>query len=218
MATYLLENKETWATRTHNRKLACFRAFGKFHGWPDFLASYKRPPNPPGVAHPIAEGIEGVLEMIGAARSDHHRALVVLTGLCGLRVGEAIRVKPDHIDVEEMLLTVHKGKGQKTRIVPLSDTALLHMLPRLVACWASGDVLVPIHERKAYDAIDRIGKRALNHRVATHDMRMTAGTAFYEESYDIRATQELLGHASIETTQSYTKVSLKRMREAVEIA
>jgi integrase len=211
---------EGWSVNTHNRKLATFRAFGKFCGWTDFLASYKRPPSPPGIPHPLPEGVPGILLMLEACRKKTHRALVALCGLCGCRVGEALKVRPSDIEVQadRVLLTVH-GKGNKTRVVPLSDRACMEIMPRLAVCMATDERLVPLTDRPARAAFNSIGRRALGRDdVASHDMRMTAGTSFYAKTKNIRVVQELLGHSSSQTTENYTYVSLDDMGDAVEIS
>lgn len=208
-----------WAIRTHNRKLACYRCYGRWLGWPDFLTTYKRPPSPQGFPHPLPEGVDGVLKMIEAARSPSHKALVTLNGLCGLRVSEARDVKPSDIDImgDRVLLTV-LGKGQKTRVIPLSDTVILALLPRLREVHGTDEALVPISDRPARLAISRIGYRALGRDdVASHDLRMTAGTAFFNKCRNIRTVQELLGHSSSSTTEIYTFVSEDQKAEAADI-
>lgn len=226
MAAYLTNGKAHWSINTLNRKLACFRKFGQFFGRPDFLAGYKRPNSPPGIAHPIPEGIDGVLAMIDAAKKPHHKALITFTGLLGLRVAEALSVRLGDLSWSSEEITV-LGKGEKTRIVPVSDHAwgclshriiemrqeclYVHKLPEML--------FVPLADRVARRAITSIAKKAgLSNPVSSHDLRMTFGTvAYYNSGGDIRAVQELLGHASSHTTENYTSVSMDAMRAAADI-
>lgn len=215
---YIKAHKDKWAPTTLKRKLASFRTFAKWRGYDWFLARYKKPVVPPGIAHPIQEGIEGVIAMIDASKKPIHKAAIVLTGLCGLRVGEALTIRPSAINEERMELKL-VGKGNKTRVVPMADYAYERLLPRLLECWADDGLLVPLHERSARRAIKSAGKKAkLSRPIASHDMRMTFGTtAYYNSGGDIRAVQELLGHSSIDTTVNYTQASMDRMRAAAEI-
>lgn len=157
--------------------------------------------------------------MYGFANTPHHRALVVLEGLIGLRVGEALKVKVQDFDVTGMSVLV-RGKGNKHRTVPYSEVAwTLIRGPYLVAQEQGGDTarLVPLSDRGARAYHKRLAQRALQRDSSTHDMRATAATTWYEKTKDLRAVQELLGHADNKTTQTYTKVSQDAMRKAIEI-
>lgn len=224
MASYLSTHKCNWSINTLNRKLACFRKYGQYIGKADFLSSYKRPTSPPGLAHPIQEGVDGILKMIETARKPHHKALVTLTGLLGLRVAEALSVTCGdfHQDFTELEVI---GKGEKTRIIPVSDHVwgcLVYRYFEILSCETHGSNhhrFVPLSNRAARLAITNIAKRAeLKNPVSSHDLRMTFGTvAYYTSGGDLRAVQELLGHSNSHTTENYTQVSMDKMRSAAEI-
>jgi integrase/recombinase XerD len=118
-----------------------------------------------------------------------------------------------HLNLDTMTLTVY-GKGNKVRHVPISDRAWLELLPRVIEVWGTEDPLVPCHERNARAAITRAGTR-VGIDLASHDMRMTFGTEAFRKS-NIRVTQRLLGHSSVETTQLYTGVTEEEERAAVD--
>lgn len=209
-------NRSAWSPNTTNRKLAALRKFGKWLGYADFLATYKSPKAAKGVAHPLAEGIDGILKMIEAARKPEHKALGALCGLLGLRCGEALTVRASDIDDDSMTLKV-RGKGDKERIIPIHDRVYEMLLPRLIHCWKNNDKLVPLHDRTARRAWTSMGKR-VGIQTSSHDGRMTFGTTTYHKSNgDIRAVQELLGHASSHTTENYTEVTMDKMRAAASI-
>lgn len=218
-ALYLTRMREKTAPRTIQRKLAAFRAFARYHGEATFLATYKPPTPPKPQPHPLPEGIDGVLAMYGYASEPHHKAIVVLCGLMGLRISEARQVRVCDFDLVEQSVLV-RGKGSKQRWVPMGAKAwaLLHG-PYLVAQDQRGvtGLLVPISDRGARAAYTRIAKRALNRKSSTHDMRATAATAWYDKTKDIRAVQENLGHASSHTTETYTGVTVAAQRKAVEV-
>jgi site-specific recombinase XerD len=157
--------------------------------------------------------------MIEASRSHQHRALVALCGLCGLRVAEAISVKLSDIDTKEMVLFVH-GKGDKKRWVPLSDKAWRYLAPAAAeAMIARRARVVTMADRTAREVITRLAVEAgLTRHVSSHDLRATFGTAAYAKTKDLRAVQDLLGHASSKTTETYTGVSERAMRDAADIA
>lgn len=213
---YLTTFRREWAPSTTNRKLAAFRAYGRHQGEPNFLATYKAPTVAAGIAHPIPGGIEAVMMMVEKARKPEHRVIIVLCGRLGCRSIEARRVRPKDFSYESdgTILLVH-GKGDKTRRVPVPDDVLAILGPTILRT-PPDKPLVSIVDRAARRAITRIGRRALDHHVASHDLRMTTGTAFYDQTKDLRATQELLGHASSDTTQGYTGVKISTIRDGLE--
>jgi integrase/recombinase XerC len=211
---------------TINRRLASYRAFGNWVSGKltppcdGFLKLYKAPTRGPGVAHPLPGGMDDIIEMYSVAYHHHHRALVVLIGMLGLRVSEARNVKVDHFDDSsgEVLLIV-RGKGDKTRQVPVLPKVQALLSRSLVTAAARPDRrLVPLSDRGARATWTRLGLRAgLDRATASHDGRMTFGTTVYAKSNDLRATQELLGHASSATTEGYTGISEATKREAANI-
>lgn len=221
MASYLTATRQDVAPSTTKRRLATFRSFGKFLGNRNFLADYRSPKVPAGVPHPIRDGVDGVLVMIEKARLPHHKALFALNGLLGLRVSECLSVKASdfYCDNSGGWWVRVRGKGDKTRHVPVSPGVYSYLAEAVaLAAYGGGDDrVVALTDRAARRAVSRWGKRAGQGQTASHDLRMTAGTAFYANTKDLRATQELLGHASSDTTQTYTAVSEQARREAASI-
>ena len=112
-----------------------------------------------------------------------------------------------------------RGKGDKTRHVPISGAAWESIEKARKLAIDNGTTLVDRTERGARAAITRHAKNAgLSRHVSSHDMRATLATAAYESTHDLRAVQELLGHADAKTTQVYTGVSMAAKRAAVEVA
>lgn len=211
---------------TVNRRLAAYRAFGNWvlgrlsppHN--GFLSQYKAPRRGPGVAHPLPGGMDDIIAMYSVANHSHHRALVVLMGMMGLRVSEARGVKVDHFSDAsgEVMLTV-RGKGDKTRQVPVLPKVQALLDRALVTAAGRPDHrLVPLSDRGARSTWTRLGVRAgLGRATATHDGRMTFGTTVYQKSQDLRATQELLGHSNSATTEGYTGISEATKRAAADV-
>lgn len=197
--------------------MATFKEFAKTHG-EAILVDYRAPKPAAPRPHPIDEGIQGIGAMLEAARNDAERALVALTGLCGLRVSEARSVRPSMFDIrnpERITLTV-RGKGDKERVVPVSADAWMAMQAAYVSAYSRDLTLVPLSDSGARKAFTRIGKEAgLSRRVASHDGRATLATAALNNGANIRTVQEILGHSNVSTTQVYTGVTLDSMREAV---
>lgn len=217
MSTYLTEKRALWSPRTTARHLTSFRSYATYCGAPaGFLAGYRAPIADRPKPHPIPEGIPGVLAMLKTTRNPRHKALITLTGLMGLRVGEAISIRPEHFLFPDMVLVV-RGKGDKTRRVPINATAWINLHFAYEIALARGTTLVDRGDRGARKAITRHAQNAGLGHVKSHDMRATLATAAYQTSGDIRAVQEILGHASVVTTQVYTNVTERDMRTALEV-
>jgi integrase/recombinase XerC len=153
-------------------------------------------------------------------------ALELLYG-SGLRVGEVAGLTVDRVDpVRGRVLVL--GKGAKEREVPLSEYAvealeayLRHGRPRM-APEGSRNLFFNrrrrrFSERDIRSMVQRYGATLLpGRRVTPHTLRHSFATHLLEGGADIRAVQELLGHASVATTQRYTHVSRRRLFEAYE--
>lgn len=216
-AEYLNFQRQYLAPKTIIRFRGTLRRWAEFDGCPfTFLAKYRTPAAPPAVPHPLPEGVDGVYSMIASTNNPKHKALCALTGLVGLRVDEAVNVEPSDINLHERSVTVC-GKGDKTRIVPLTNRVLEIIMPAYRLAAKNGTTLVDLTESGARKSIRRHGRRAgLSRDVASHDMRSTAATEMYQRTHDIRAVQEILGHSDVRTTQGYTKISEAAKRAALE--
>lgn len=147
-----------------------------------------------------------------ATADDRLRLALLLAGQCGLRRAEAARARRE--DVEEDLggwsLRV-TGKGGHVRLVPLPDQ-LARLIRSRPAGWLfPGDDnghISPGH-------LGRIVSAALPEGLAMHSLRHRCGTVSYAGTRDLRAVQELLGHATVTTTQIYTAVPDGAVRAAV---
>ena len=117
-------------------------------GWQDFLAEYRAPKAAKGVAHPLPEGADGITAMLEVAHKPEHKAFVALCGIMGLRVGEALRVRPSHFNMQRNQLRVY-GKGDKQRDIDVADSAWTHLMPAIVESTNDDSLLVPLHDRSA---------------------------------------------------------------------
>ena len=143
-----------------------------------------------------------------------NRAILEVMYRAGLRVSEVVRLAPSDIRWKDGILEVHRGKGAKDRNVPV-DQATVGWL----RAWAAerprsrhffstlrGSRLSP---RYLQQMVKRLAHRAAlerAHRVTPHVLRHTYATELLNSGFTIREVQELLGHASVQTTQVYTHV------------
>jgi integrase/recombinase XerC len=157
-------------------------------------------------------------------------AMLELLYATGIRVGELVALDVDDVDRERNLVRVF-GKGRKERSVPFGHPAARAVdrwvgsgRPALVAEGAGAALFVGTRGGR----IDQRAVRTLVHRriaevpgapdIGPHGLRHTAATHLLEGGADLRAVQEMLGHASLATTQLYTHVSTDRLRRAYQQA
>lgn len=212
---YLNETRASVAPKTTLRRLSSLRAFAKLMGNQTFLVEYRGPKPAKAVPHPLPEGIAGIRRMISYAATAETKAMMALLGLQGLRITEARSILPEHVNLDKMELTV-RGKGDKTRVIPLSQEAWTHMQDAFFKAIKNKTPLVAINDSTARAHVQRIAKRAgITGKVTSHDGRATFATQAADNGMGIRVIQELLGHSSITSTEVYVGVTMDKMREAV---
>ena len=191
----------------------------------DLLSSPKRAAKLPRVLD--REEVAGLLERIPARTplEQRDRAIFELAYSCGLRCEEITTLNLGSLDFDSERLTV-EGKGRKTRIVPVGEPAqravgryLERGRHRLARRREESALFVSKSGRRlsASDVRRRLAKwvreAALAGGVSPHALRHSFATHLLEGGAGLRAIQELLGHASISTTQIYTRVEPSWLRE-----
>ena len=158
-----------------------------------------------------------------AIRSRDDAVLELLYG-SGLRVSEVCGLRPEDLDLPRRRVVVW-GKGSKQRVVPLSAPAVDALEQwlghgRRVMASASSPADAVFLNRKGTRLGPRDVRRLLDRRAPSpthpHALRHTFATHLLDGGADLRAVQELLGHADLSTTQHYTHVSKERLRTVVE--
>lgn len=148
------------------------------------------------------------------------RAIIELLYATGIRVGELCSIDLGDVDLDARTVRV-LGKGNKERVVPFGVPAALAvrewsevraMLAGPGPALFVGSRGARIGQRAVRTIVERITTDAGGPRLAPHGLRHTAATHVLEGGADLRAVQELLGHASLDTTQRYTHVSVERLR------
>lgn len=147
----------------------------------------------------------------------------------GMRVGELVGIDLGDIDHAERLVRV-TGKGDKERVVPFGrpaaeavDAWLERGRPLLVSPATDAALLLGrrgsrADQRQIREAVHRVCRLAGVPEVAPHALRHSAATHLLAGGSDLRSVQEVLGHASLSTTQRYTHVSAERLRAAYRLA
>ena len=194
------------------------------------LASPKRQRTLPDVVS--RDGMSAVLDVAAVAADDEdpihlrNRAVLELLYATGIRVGELTGLDVDDVDRTSRVVRV-LGKGRKERVVPYgapADEALGEWLERgrpRVVVEGSGPALFLGHRGRRVDPrqVREVVHSLLAHvpdapDLGPHGLRHSAATHLLEGGADLRMVQELLGHASLATTQLYTHVSLDRLRSS----
>jgi len=190
-------------------------------------------------ALPLAD-VEAILEASGSAGTTlalRDRALLELLYGTGARISEAVGLDVDDLDLEagEVLL---RGKGSKERIVPVGSFAreavaayLTRARPELVSTSSTsvgrggGPALFlnarggRLSRQSAWTVLVRAAERAgVTRDVSPHTLRHSFATHLLDGGADVRVVQELLGHASVTTTQVYTLVTVDNLREVFATA
>jgi integrase/recombinase XerD len=165
--------------------------------------------------------------LLGAAKSQRDR-LIVLVGLyLGLRVSEMTKLRVEDVDLVERLAFVRQGKGDKDRYVPI-PAGLVAPLRAWMGARQEG-WLFPSRQgggRLASRTVQLLIKRlaaaagiagaTLARKCTPHKLRHSYATRLLEAGATIREVQELLGHSSVATTEIYTHVNPGRLRGAVD--
>jgi site-specific recombinase XerD len=197
------------------RRLAAVRSCLRYTFGPAFVPvaalspsrSRRLPDVPkPAEVEELLEGVEG-----GSPLALRNRALLELLYSAGLRSAEAVMLDLGDVDFEREIVHVH-GKGGKDRVLPLGEEAAYHLArylregrPSLVR-GAAEAVFLSIRGRRLETSTVR---RLLRH---PHRLRHAFATHLLEGGADLRVIQELLGHASLSTTQIYSHVDARRLR------
>lgn len=143
---------------------------------------------------------------------------------CGLRVSELVNLKIHDIDISAKYLQC-TGKGSKERIVPIGSKDL-HAIKMYIkerdfilqkTRKTSKNLLLTeegknITRQEVYNFIHKLGEK-IHKSISPHTLRHTFATHLLENGADLRVVQELLGHSDVSTTQLYTHISKKRLKE-----
>ena len=222
---YLKENKYTATSIA--RKIASIKGFfrwacanGYFKSNPtEFLEQQKLPKKLPKVL-----SIEEINTILAEDLTAVQRVIMELLYGCGLRVSELAGLNVNDVDIRAKYLRCF-GKGSKERLVPLNKNAIKALkgfYPEreyIVNKYNldTGKILLhdsgkPFTRQDIYNFIHSQGLK-LHKSISPHTLRHSFATHLLENGADLRVVQELLGHSDVATTQLYTHISKKRLKE-----
>jgi len=218
---------------TIHRKAACLRSFYKHLRRDELIAD---DPTASLSAPRRAKKLPQVLnyaevqKLLAAPRGDEptvarDRALLEVMYACGLRASETIGLEVTDVDLHEGVLRA-RGKGSKERIVPLGRKAIAAIgvylrgaRPKLIGERHEPKLFVnfrggPLTRQGLYRVVQRHARAAgLEGQMSPHTLRHSFATHLLAGGCDLRAVQEMLGHADIATTQVYTHLSGERLKD-----
>ena len=212
--------------RSLMRQLAGARSFARFlerngKGKVGALSAVRTPKVPKSLPKPLtASSARAVTDADMRAGEARDQWVLALLYGCGLRISEALSLKRRDMDGAPDALTV-TGKGNKTRMVPLLPQVAKLVTGYVALCPydlpANGPLFIgarggPLSPRIIQLAMERLrGALGLPDTATPHALRHSFATHLLAGGGDLRAIQELLGHASLSTTQIYTAVDAERL-------
>lgn len=209
------------------RKVASLRGFFKWATSSGILeknpaATLEQPKTPQRL--PKVVSVKEIDEMLHNNLTPLEHVMMELLYSCGLRVSELVNLKLNDIDLSSKYIRCF-GKGSKERIIPIGEQAKM----MLKEYFPTRDLLVKkynlttknllikdnghfVTRQDVYNFIHAQGK-LIHKNISPHTLRHSFATHLLENGADLRVVQELLGHSDVSTTQLYTHISKKRLKE-----
>lgn len=209
------------------RKVASLRGFFKWATSSGILeknpaATLEQPKTPQRL--PKVVSVKEIDEMLHNNLTPLEHVMMELLYSCGLRVSELVNLKLSDIDLSSKYIRCF-GKGSKERIIPIGEQAKA----MLQEYFPTRDLLVKkynlttknllikdnghfVTRQDVYNFIHAQGK-LIHKNISPHTLRHSFATHLLENGADLRVVQELLGHSDVSTTQLYTHISKKRLKE-----
>jgi integrase/recombinase XerD len=223
---YLRENNTS--PRTVVRKIASFRGFFKWLSANEYIKknpseTIEQPKLPKRL--PKVMTLSEINEIFRSDLNTEEMLIVELLYGCGLRVSELVNLKTSDIDIKSKYVKCF-GKGSKERIIPFgkkAKDAIINYLKTRDIIIAKYNLINPdklfikesgkfITRQDVYNFIHKQGEK-IHKNISPHTLRHTFATHLLENGADLRVVQELLGHSDVSTTQLYTHITKKRLKE-----
>ena len=219
--------EEKLAASSVIRKIASLRGFFKWASSTGIItknpaSTLEQPKMPQRL--PKVVSVKEIEEMLHNNLNPFEHVIMELLYSCGLRVSELVNLKLNDIDLNSKYVRCF-GKGSKERIIPMGETAkniIKEYLPErdlLIKKYnlnTKNLLIMPngrqITRQDVYTFIHAQGK-LIHKNISPHTLRHSFATHLLENGADLRVVQELLGHSDVSTTQLYTHISKKRLKD-----
>lgn len=232
---YMTQLKEKGlAAATIARKLAAIKAFYRFmtaEGYMDANPAEVVEAGTKGIKLPRVLSEDEVVRLLNqpditTAEGFRDRTMLEVLYATGMRVSELINLTLERVDLK-MKYIIAFGKGSKERIVPLGSVAaeflqqyLEKVRPKLTHAGRNTNIVFlafgghELTRQRFWQIIHAYGRKAnINKALTPHILRHSFATHLLDNGADLRSVQELLGHSDISTTQIYTHLTNKRLRD-----
>ena len=219
-----ISTKKKYSKNSIYLAIKAITSYFKYKGREEIVKEIKPPKRPKQMPKYLTE--EEVRRLLDAAKENHRDyAILSLLAYSGLRVSELCNLRVEDVDLSERVVYVHSGKGDKDRIVVISEKAaeaieayLMDREDELEFLFSS-QKSEKITRVQVFRLVKKYAKMAgIKKNVTPHVLRHTLATTMLRRGVDIRYIQQFLGHSSVATTQIYTHVddeSMKRVYDEV---
>ena len=149
-----------------------------------------------------------IINKINRISNVKHKTILSLTYSVGLRVSEVVNLKIEDIDSKRNIIYIKQAKGNKDRIVPLSQN-ILYLLREYYKLYKPKEYLFNGQNKLKYSvgSCQKIFKKYIDNNKSIHSLRHSCFTNLLENGTDLRVIQQIAGHSSSKTTEIYTHIS-----------
>ncbi len=204
--------QQDYSISTHRQCISALKQFEKLHQLEGLDVDAIDRPNKSKYL-PIVLSKEEVIDIFRATRNLKHRTLLILIYSSGLRIGEALSLKLQDIDVDRRQIYIRNGKGRKDRHVVMAE-AFIPLLYNYLTTYKPEHLFVEGKDGNEYSASSvrsvlklSCSRAKIKKHVTPHTLRHSFATHMLENGIDLRHIQALLGHSRPETTMIYTHVT-----------
>jgi site-specific recombinase XerD len=206
------EKNESLSASSINLALSAFRFFYSHVHKKDLAKDAYRPRQDKHL--PVILSTAEIKKILDAEKNPKHRLLLMLVYSSGLRVSEVICLRRQNLDIDRKLLLINKAKGRKDRYTILSEIVInslkKYIYSARITTWLFPGAQPGKHlsvRSAQYIFEHSLQKAGIAKDASIHSLRHTFATHLLENGTDIRYIQELMGHATLRTTERYTHVA-----------
>lgn len=163
-----------------------------------------------------------VKKILNAPINIKHKTMLTICYACGLRCGEVLNIKLENVDSNRMVLYIKDAKGGKDRMVPISIKLIEELRGYFIKYRPTTYLFEGIEKGEKYDKRSfqsvlkqAVARAGIHKKVTLHWLRHSYATHLLDAGTDLRFIQELLGHSSSRTTEIYTHVSTRELKNIV---
>jgi len=150
-------------------------------------------------------------------QKQRNKTLILTLAYTGLRRGELLNLTVSDVDFERRFILVRQGKGRKDRVIPMIERLAVPLRQLCDSKVARARVFDGLNARSVYRIVTSLSKVCGLDGFHPHSLRHFFATQLVERGANLRAVQELLGHADLSTTAIYLDISPRHLRETIDL-